>query len=97
MKTLLNYNIPKDRLSFIVRERRAWVTGGGGGGAGCVGCVTLRLCPYKIYLRLYSLRVAVPSPDGKTEWTELKSDTNRVPRRHSNLWKKKCLFIMFFL
>ena len=22
MKTLLNYNIPKDQLSFIVRERR---------------------------------------------------------------------------
>ena len=84
MKTLLNYNIPKDRLSL--GKGGAWVTGGGG--AGCVGCVTLRLCPYKIYLRLYSLRVAVPSPDGKTEWTELKSDTNRVPRRHSNLWKK---------
>ena len=88
MKTLLKYNIPKDRLSFIVRERRGLGYGRGGGGAGCVGCVTLRLCPYKIYLRLYSLRVAVPSPDGKTEWTELKSDTNRVPRRHSNLWKK---------
>ena len=86
MKTLLNYNIPKDQLSFIVRERRG--LGYARGGAGCVGCVTLRLCPYKIYLRLYSLRVAVPSPDGKTEWTELKSDTNRVPRRHSNLWKK---------
>ena len=88
MKTLLNYNIPKDRLSFIVRERRG--LGYGRGGAGCVGCVTLRLCPYKIYLRLYSLCVAVPSPDGKTEGTEhlRKSDTNRVPRRHSNLCKK---------
>ena len=68
MKTLLNYNIPKDRLSFIVRERRG--LGYGRGGAGCVGCVTIRLCPYKVYLRLDSLLVAVPSPDGETEARE---------------------------
>ena len=60
-----------------------------GGGAGCVGCVTIRSCPYKVYLRLDSLLVAVPSPDGETEAKEhlRKPDTNRVPQR---------LFIMFF-
>ena len=35
MKTLLNYNIPKDRLSFIVRERRGLGYGRGGGGGVC--------------------------------------------------------------
>ena len=61
----------------------------GGGGAGCGGCVTIRSCPYKVYLRLDSLLVAVPSPDGQTEARERlrKPDTNRVPRRHSNLCK----------
>ena len=63
--------------------------GGGGGGAGCGGCVTIRSCPYKVYLRLDSLLVAVPSPDGQTEARERlrKPDTNRVPRCHSNLCK----------
>ena len=60
-----------------------------GGGAGCVGCVTLGSCSYKVYLRLDSLLVAVPSPDGQTQARERlrKPDTNRVPRRHSNLCK----------
>ena len=60
-----------------------------GGGAGCVGCVNIRLCPYKVYPRLDSLLVVVPSPDGETEAREClhKPDTNRVPRRHSNVCK----------
>ena len=60
-----------------------------GGGGGCGGCVTIRSCPYKVCLRLDSLLVAVPSPDGQTEARERlrKPDTNRVPRRHSNLCK----------
>ena len=71
----------------MVRERRG--LGEGRGGGGCVGCVTIRSCPYKVYLRLDSLLVAVPSPDGETEARERlrKPDTNRVPQR---------LFIMFF-
>ena len=36
MKTLLKYNIPKDRLSLIVRERRGLGYGRGGGGRGAL-------------------------------------------------------------